>query len=159
MTKTQKIAVGVVALAIAGYFAWRWWMKRKQSQQQANGNQPYLGTNLNSEAASLVAGPSVGPAVSLPMTITLIEQASGHEPEDQDVPHQNGMIGGGWGANINPLIKGRNQVLEPVSTPNAADGAGMDEEMINSATSADAATGFHDNMDRSGTTFDTSGMY
>lgn len=84
MTKNVKVTLVVVALAVGGYLVFRWYENRK-----ANGtNSPTgaLGTNLNSVAPELVggsSGPDVGPAVQMPLTITLNETAPLNTDNDQ----------------------------------------------------------------------------
>lgn len=81
MNKQTKILLLVAGVAVAGYFVWKWWQNR-----QANGNTSptgSLGTNLNSVAPELVggsSGPDVGPAVAMPLNITLQETVA--RPED-----------------------------------------------------------------------------
>jgi len=90
MEKKHKIILAVVALAVAGYLAWRWYQNRQAAQDGSPTGA--LGTNLNSVAPELVggsAGPSVGPAVSLPVNITLTEQAA-PLPEGNDGDEMKG---------------------------------------------------------------------
>lgn len=88
MSKRDKIILGVVALAVAGYFAFRWWKNRQDSGNDAESPTGGLGTNLNSVAPELVggsSGPEVGPAVSMPLTINLSQPAQpAAPPEDHD---------------------------------------------------------------------------
>lgn len=82
MTKNGKIFLGVAVGALALYLAYRWYKSRSQA---AGTGVPQLGTNLNSMAPELVggsAGPSSGPQVTMPVTITLTE--SNPVPPDQD---------------------------------------------------------------------------
>lgn len=80
MNRKTVLTVAIVgALAVGGYFLWQWW---KGYQAQGGGNLG-LGTNLNSVAPELVggsAGPTVQPAVSLPVNITLSEQVASAQP-------------------------------------------------------------------------------
>lgn len=72
MKKNAKVALWVAGLALAAYFAYRWWQHRQAGQDSSPTGS--LGTNLNSVAPELVggsSGPSVGPAVSMPLNITL----------------------------------------------------------------------------------------
>jgi hypothetical protein len=76
--KETKIILVVVALAIAGYIAVRWYENR---QVASNGNTQggaADGSNLNSIAPELVGGstgPSIGPALSTPVTINVTSSA------------------------------------------------------------------------------------
>lgn len=87
MTKKTAHALIIVAVvAVAGYLAYRWYRNR-----QANGasgmNESGLGSNLNSVAPELVggsAGPTAGPAVSMPLNITLQETAPPPDDDDDD---------------------------------------------------------------------------
>lgn len=84
MSKNTKIFLIVAALAVAGYLGYRMWKNR-----QGNGtNSPTgaLGTNLNSVAPELVggsSGPSIGPAVSMPVNVTLQAPAASAMPEPE----------------------------------------------------------------------------
>lgn len=75
MNKRTAITLAVVAgVVVVGYVIYRWW----QSRAAAAGGSPTgtFGTNLNSVAPELVggsSGPSVGPALSAPVNITLNE--------------------------------------------------------------------------------------
>lgn len=83
----------VIGLAVVAYFVWRWWSNR----QSSNGDNvaPGGSTDLNSVAPELVggsSGPAIGPAVSLPVNITLTEQAdTAPKPQVDD----DDMKGGG----------------------------------------------------------------
>lgn len=75
MTKKEKIYIGIAAGAIAAYFIVVWW-RNHMTAQNSTGSGPTgsLGSNLNSVAPELVggsSGPSVGPALSVPVNITL----------------------------------------------------------------------------------------
>lgn len=93
MSKKQKIILGVVVLAVAAYFGYRWW-KGRQDQGNAESPTGGLGTNLNSVAPELVggsSGPEVGPAVSMPLNITLAAPANpAPPPEDNDDDDMDG---------------------------------------------------------------------
>lgn len=78
----QRVALTVAAVALVaaiGYVAYRWYQARKSAP---GGGQ--LGTNLNSVAPELVggsSGPEVGPAVQLPVNITLNETSPAPVPQ------------------------------------------------------------------------------
>lgn len=86
--KTVKVVAIAIAVAVAAFLAWRWWSNRKSA---GNGNAvaPGGSTDLNSVAPELIggsSGPSVGPAVSLPVNITLQENsAPPPQVEDEDM--------------------------------------------------------------------------
>jgi|SRR5215472_14210067 len=91
MTANRKhlilVAGSAIVAAIVVYVAYRWYQARQGNQVGG------LGTNLNSVAPELVGGstgPSVGPALNTPITITLNEAASStaaaEMPENQMVP-------------------------------------------------------------------------
>lgn len=80
MSKQTKILLLVAGLVIAGYFVFRWY------QNQQSGNPQGLGSNLNSPAPNLSAAPSVGPAVSIPVTISVTHDNSGESPPESANP-------------------------------------------------------------------------
>lgn len=86
MKKNTKVILWVAALAVAAYLGYRWWKGRQGGS--ADSPTGSLGANLNSVAPELVggsSGPSVGPAVSMPLTIQLTQPAvSTQPPEDND---------------------------------------------------------------------------
>lgn len=85
MSKRTKVVLIVAALAAAGYIAYRLWKNRQGS---GTGDQDSgLGANLNSVAPELVggsSGPQVGPAVAMPLNITLQETAPAGPQDDDD---------------------------------------------------------------------------
>jgi hypothetical protein len=91
MNKKTKTLLIVAVVAVAGYLAFRWYQNRK-AQQGAAEQSPTgaFGTNLNSVAPELIGGstgPSVGPVLSSPVSITLNEtsaQTAPVEPGDED---------------------------------------------------------------------------
>lgn len=87
MNKNLRITLILAALAVAGYLGYRWWQNRQASASPTGS----FGSNLNSVAPELVggsAGPSAGPAVDLPINITLTSQpaapSSANPVWDQD---------------------------------------------------------------------------
>jgi hypothetical protein len=79
--KRLKLGLIVAAVAVAGYFAWKWWQNYQASQP--GGGQ--LGTNLNSIAPELVGGsqgPDVQPAFNVPVNITVTSSAPAPETPD-----------------------------------------------------------------------------
>jgi hypothetical protein len=89
MSKQTKTLLIVGAVAIAAWLAWRWYKNRQANTSPSPTGA--TGTNLNSVAPELIggsSGPSVGPAVSTPINITLNE-ASAPPPE---VEHGEPMI-------------------------------------------------------------------
>jgi hypothetical protein len=87
VSKEVKIGLIVLAVAVAGYFAWRWWQNHysynDESQAQVSAS------NLSSVAPELVggsAGPSVGsaPAVSLPVHVTIHDDSNDKSKLDPD---------------------------------------------------------------------------
>ena len=88
-----------IALAVAAYLAWRWWSNRKSASGDSVA--PGGSTDLNSVAPELIggsSGPNVGPAVSLPVNITLTEQANTApkpkvEDDDDDMQSGKRIIG------------------------------------------------------------------
>lgn len=73
----MKILLLVVAAAGAAYFLWRWY-----SNRQGNSNPQGLGSDLNSPAPNLNAAPSVGPAVEIPVTVSISHSGSELPPEE-----------------------------------------------------------------------------
>jgi hypothetical protein len=87
VNKNVKLILIIGAVAVAGYFAWRWWQGR-QSGTPGTSPTGSFGTNLNSVAPELVGGstgPSVGPALSTPVNITLNEQVAPPPRGDSDM--------------------------------------------------------------------------
>lgn len=81
MNKNVRTILIVGAVAVAAYFAWRWWQNR-QLEQGNTSPISQLGTNLNSLAPELVggsSGPTSGPQVTMPLNITLTE--TGGKPQ------------------------------------------------------------------------------
>jgi hypothetical protein len=81
------VAGSAIVAAVVVYVAYRWYQARQGNQVGG------LGTNLNSVAPELVGGstgPSVGPALNTPITITLNEAATStaaaEMPNNQMVP-------------------------------------------------------------------------
>lgn len=81
MSKRTRVILIVAAVAIAAYLAYRWY-KVKQGGQNPQG----LGSNLNSPAPELNAAPSVGPAVAVPVTIS-ISHANTEAPPEEANPY------------------------------------------------------------------------
>jgi hypothetical protein len=86
MNKKTWMAIGAVVLVAAvAYVAYRWWQARGSSNEA----QPPVGTNLNSVAPELVAGPTAGgtdagPAVDVPVNITLYDTSGQNSDSDAD---------------------------------------------------------------------------
>jgi hypothetical protein len=77
MDRRTKIILVVGALIVAGYIAWRYYESKKNNESSGTGQ---LGSNLNSVAPELIGGstgPSLGPAVSLPININLTTSEAG----------------------------------------------------------------------------------
>lgn len=146
LKKNHKILLGVAAAAIAAYFLYRWWQNRQAGQ--VNSPTGALGTNLNSVAPELVggsSGPSVGPAVSLPVNITLTSQAA-PDPDRKGVSMNPGQFG------ANPAFRPRNAAasVQPGITGGSDE---MDAAGGGSSDDADEDSGFHaDDDTREGTT-------
>lgn len=111
MKKSTKILIFVGVAAVVLYFGIRWYENRKAAQLgNAQGGAPGgLGTNLNSVAPELIGGstgPSIGPAVSTPITITI---------DQRDSDGRNDREGG------NPLGAGAEQIGSGVTTRSPLD--------------------------------------
>lgn len=109
--KNIKLIVVIAAVAVAAFLAWRWWSNR---QATGNGNAvaPGGSSNLNSVAPELIggsSGPEVGPAVSLPVNITLMEN-SAPPPQTEDEDDEK-MKSTKKGHSHNRLHKGSSQVI------------------------------------------------
>lgn len=90
MDKRAKTVIILAVVAVAGYMVYRYY-KNKQAGGADNSPTGSLGTNLNSVAPELVggsAGPAVGPAVSMPLNITLTEQVA--PPPENTGAHPGG---------------------------------------------------------------------
>lgn len=77
--KRTMTVVLIAALAVGGYFLWKWYENKKSANSGASPTGS-TGTNLNSVAPELIGGstgPSLGPAVSLPININLTTTDSG----------------------------------------------------------------------------------
>lgn len=123
MSKNQKILLAVAVLAVAGYFGWRWWQAR-QAAQQGGSPTGAFGTNLNSVAPELVggsAGPSVGPALSAPVNITLNETSAPAPVSDMGTP----MVAVNTPQSTNPLAM-QNDAASQASDQSATTGAMQD---------------------------------
>jgi len=82
VTKNAKIAIGVAVLAVGAYLVYRWYQNR-QAQTSGQSAISQLGSNLNSMAPELVggsSGPTSGPQVTMPVTITLTDSRT-KQPE------------------------------------------------------------------------------
>lgn len=102
MKKEVKVALIVAVVAVGAYLAWRWYRNRQENQSGSPTGS--LGANLNSVAPELVggsSGPSAGPAVAMPLNITLTEAAPA--PQD-DGDHMKSHHHGGKG---NPVHRQR----------------------------------------------------
>lgn len=124
MHKHMKLFLIGLAAAIVAFFVWRWWTNR-QSNNSGDNVAPGGSTDLNSVAPELIggsSGPNVGPAVSLPVNITLTEQA-----DTAPKPQVDGddMEGGGRHKN-HPLHKNRPVPPGPGRGPNLP---GEDDDM------------------------------
>lgn len=93
MSKRVKVALIVAVVAVAGYLVYRHFRNSDNGSASPTGS---LGSNLNSVAPELVGGstgPSVGPAVTMPLQITLNETVArpdeGGEPKMQDGGQRN----------------------------------------------------------------------
>jgi hypothetical protein len=74
--KETRILLIVAALAVAAYIAIRWYEGKQAAAGGTAGSNPNVpvGSNLNSMAPELIGGstgPSIGPALSTPITITV----------------------------------------------------------------------------------------
>jgi hypothetical protein len=93
MDKRTRLFLVIAVLAVGGYLAVRWY---EQKQAAANGNTQggaADGSNLNSIAPELVGGstgPSIGPALSTPITINVTSSS----PPAAANPVGQTMIGG-----------------------------------------------------------------
>lgn len=145
--KAVRVTVIVLAVAVAAYLGWRWYQNR-QAQQGANGmNESGLGTNLNSVAPELVggsSGPTAGPAVSMPLNITLQETAAPPEQEDSDGDMDSGKRSHKpihrqrHHASLNP---GGTDVVPPSDTPDTGEEPQPGADVPAGATSATGQTG------------------
>lgn len=127
MNKTLKTVLIVAAIAVAAFLAWRFISGRKSA---GNGNAvaPGGSTDLNSVAPELVggsSGPSVGPAVQLPVNITLQENtAPPPQVEDEEMDSDK------KGHSGRPAIHRQNFASAPLGTQA---GGGMHEEDLQGA--------------------------
>lgn len=88
MNKNTRTVILVGVLAVGAYLLYRWYINRQAATGTGQGAVSQLGSNLNSLAPELVggsSGPSSGPQVTMPVTITLTEPPpSGHSESDLD---------------------------------------------------------------------------
>lgn len=122
------VIIGLVALAaLAVYLFLRSRSSASAGSDEGNEVAPGGSTDLNSVAPELVggsSGPTVNPAVQLPVNITLTEQAANApKPQKQDVDMTPGK-----GIQANPIqrqvgasqpanLAASDQAIEPDSTP------------------------------------------
>lgn len=96
MSRRTWIIVGIAAAAVAAYLAWRWYRNRETAGSPSPTGA--LGTNLNSVAPELIGGstgPSLGPAVSLPVNITLTSNVPDYASQPpRPIPPRGGDDGG-----------------------------------------------------------------
>lgn len=89
MNKNVKVAIGIAALAVAAYLAYRWYQNRQAQQGTGQSAISQLGSNLNSMAPELVggsSGPTSGPQVTMPVTISLTETGKGTKKSSSTLP-------------------------------------------------------------------------
>jgi hypothetical protein len=122
MKKEYKIVLVVAALAVAAYLAIKWYENR---QAASNGNTQggaADGSNLNSIAPELVGGstgPSIGPALSTPITINV---TSGSPPASANPTVGVGPIGYGGGTPMQPLSTATPSPLALANPSNSSTG-------------------------------------
>lgn len=96
MNKNARTVLIIAGLAVGAYFLYRWYVNRQAATSGGQGAVSQLGSNLNSLAPELVggsSGPSSGPQVTMPVTITLTEPPpSGHDDQDLDNVNPGGPM-------------------------------------------------------------------
>lgn len=111
--KRSHILIAAAVLAVAAFLAVRWYEKRQQAVYGSGLTQGQdTGSNLNSVAPELVGGstgPSIGPALSTPITINVNSSAP---PETER------------GANpVNSMTSASNTTRSPLDAANPVNGA------------------------------------
>lgn len=119
--------IGLVALAAVAVYLFLRSRSKSAGSDEGNEVAPGGSTDLNSVAPELVggsSGPTVGPAVQLPVNITLTEQAANApKPQKEDREMESGA-----GIKMNPIQRQANssrpanlaasdQAIEPDSAP------------------------------------------
>jgi hypothetical protein len=131
MPKNTRTLLIIAAVAVAAYLGYRLYEKRKAN---AGTNSPTgaLGTNLNSVAPELVGGstgPSVGPALSSPVTINLTENVA-PTPVDQGgpmIPANNQTQTGSLTGGSSPSTGAAGSSSQPDTSPAIGNPGGPDE--------------------------------
>lgn len=109
--RTAIVLAAVAGVVVIGYVVYRWY----QSRAASNSPTGSVGTNLNSIAPELVggsSGPSVGPALSAPVNITLNETS----PAASQAPINPG------GPNMSPVNQGNNPMYAQANAAAAQPG-------------------------------------
>jgi hypothetical protein len=157
MPKNTRSLLLLGALAVAAYLAYRWYESKKAA---AAGGSPTgaLGTNLNSVAPELIggsSGPSVGPALSAPVNITLSETVTPDQVTSSSTGIGNPgspLTPGGALTPGTPMTSANNQTMTPMSVqstsqattnnPNAVTANTTDQSSAtNAATTTSASAG------------------
>lgn len=96
MNKNTRTVIVIGVLAVGAYLLYRWYKNRQAAAGTGQGAVSQLGSNLNSLAPELVggsSGPSSGPQVTMPVTITLTEPPrKGDGDEDLDNVNPGGPM-------------------------------------------------------------------
>jgi hypothetical protein len=138
--KNTKTLLIIAAVAVAAYLGYRWYENKKANASGTNSPTGALGTNLNSVAPELVGGstgPSVGPALSSPVNITLNENVA-PPPVDQGgpmVPANNQTGTGSLTGASSPTTSASGTSSQPTTSP-----AGGSESDTGTATSTSGTT-------------------
>lgn len=109
MSKRTKVLVIVAVLAVAVYLGYRYLKSQQSGDGSGDGGQnpEGLGSNLNSPAPldALNAAPSVGPAVSIPLSVSITHSDQKSVTDEAANPYSN-MVG--RPPVTSPLVRGRN---------------------------------------------------
>lgn len=129
----MRMILLVAAAAVAGYFLIRWYEGRQSAQYGNTQGGAGLGSNLNSVAPELIGGstgPSIGPALSTPVTINVTSSAP---------PESANPVGSMVSANN--VVPSSLALANPENSATGAQASAPQSEDMSGAGVASAATG------------------
>lgn len=122
MNKQTRIWLIVGVAAVAVYFIYRYIQNRGGTETGTGA----LGSNLNSVAPELVggsAGPTQGPAVSVPVNITLTSQDTAPDQSERGSIPANNQTAAGAISSMNAGVNSTERPATPMTSPMRSTGA------------------------------------